>query len=50
MMKQPTPVTPAMHQTALAHPCLFAFETIHPRFCQVVDGWSIIVTVAAGHE
>lgn len=38
-------------RTALAHPCLLAEETTHPRFIRWVDRrLSVVLTVNAGYE
>ena len=42
-------MTPAQ-AIALAHPCLLAGETVHPRFRSVSGAWSIVLTVNAGYE
>jgi hypothetical protein len=39
------------HTTALAHPCLLAEETAHPRFRRVIAGvGSVIITINSGYE
>lgn len=38
-------------KTALAHPCLLAEETAHPRFRRIVPGvGSVIITINSGYE
>lgn len=37
-------------RTALAHPCLLADETLHPRFRRLCRFGSIILTVNTGYE
>lgn len=39
-----------MHKIALAHPCLLAEETAHPRFIRGTPGASLIVTINTGYE
>jgi hypothetical protein len=35
---------------ALAHPCLFAFETAHPRYGSLLGAASLVLTVNSGYE
>ena len=35
---------------AIQHHCRLAFETAHPRFCQLHGDISVIVTVNTGYE
>lgn len=43
-------MTPAQ-EIALAHYCLLAGETAHPRFSHIVNGeLSLVLTVNAGYE
>lgn len=38
-------------ETALAHYCLLAGETTHPRFAHIINGeLSLVLTVNAGYE
>jgi hypothetical protein len=40
-----------MQAIALAHPCLLAEETAHPRFAyQLRGGCSLVLSVNAGYE
>jgi hypothetical protein len=40
----------AWRGTALAHPCLLADETTHPRFGHLLPQGSLVLTVNAGYE
>lgn len=42
-------MTPAQ-STALAHPCLLAGETYHPRFRSRSGAWSLVLTINTGYE
>jgi hypothetical protein len=43
-------VTPAQ-LAAVAHPCLLAGETTHPRFRhRITDAWSLVLTINTGYE
>lgn len=42
-------MTPAQ-QTALAHHCRLATETVHPRFGHRHPGYTLILTVNSGYE
>jgi hypothetical protein len=35
---------------ALAHPCLLAGETVHPRFRHQSGAWSLVLTINTGYE
>jgi hypothetical protein len=35
---------------ALAHPCLHAIETTHPRFGHVAKDGTVLVTINTGYE
>ena len=39
------------HQkVALAHPCLIAEETAHPRFARSLSRGSLVLTINTGYE
>lgn len=40
----------AAQATAIAHPCLLAQETAHPRFAHLADEGSVVLTVNRGYE
>ena len=40
----------AAQQTALAHHCRLAVETVHPRFARLHGRISVILTVNSGYE
>jgi hypothetical protein len=42
-------MTPAQ-SIALAHPCLLAGETVHPRFGSRHGAWSQVLTINTGYE
>lgn len=40
----------AHRETALRRPCRLSIETAHPRFGYKLNGYSVVLTINAGHE